>query len=194
MYDASKLTDEERAMLGDLMGKMETEAPERRGYAPDDPDRAWGEAPKPNPPAVTRLKSPADWVNKQIGNLTAVGATNYRIGITSPKKDPIKAGIDAQGRYEAEMRKPEVLKRREDALKKTSIDVWASMAERLGANRLVEGVTERRFKVEGFVGKFQPKLLEHVRKLDAMPDVTDADRERKMVENVRGLKALKGKV
>ena len=193
-YDLERLSPEQRDQLAGLLSEAEVEETGGRGVAPDDPDRAWGEAPKPNPAVVTRLKTPADWVNKQIGNLTAVGDTNYRAGITAPKKDPIAAGIAAQAKYEAKMRDPEVLKRRESQLRKSNIDIWASMAERLGAPRLVQGVTERRFKVEDFVGRYQPKLLEHVRKIDALPDVTDADRERRMLDNLRGLRALKGKV
>lgn len=162
------------------------------GYPPEVTDRKFGEAPPPNPATVQRLKTPEQWVGKQIDNLQAVGETNYRKGITTPKKDPIKAGIDAQGKYEAEMRKPEVLARRAKELAKTNMDEWASMAERLGAGRLVTGVTERRYKVERFVGKYQPALLGHLRTLDAMPDVTDADRERRMLDNLRGLKKLKG--
>ena len=162
------------------------------GTPPPAGNRRFGEAPPPNPPTVQRLPTAAQWVAKQIGNLTAVGATNYAAGITRPKKDPIQAGIAAQAKYEAEMRKPEVLKRRETQLRKTNMDEWAAMAERLGTNRLVEGVTQRQYKVERFVGNYQPKLESHLRTIDALPDVTDGDRERRMIENLRGLKGLKG--
>ncbi len=162
------------------------------GYAPPDPNRKFGEAPKPNPPTVQRLPTAQQWLTKQIGNLQAVGETNYRAGITRPKKDPIAAGIAAQGKYEAEMRKPEVLARRADKLKKTNMDEWASMAERVGAARLVSGVTERQYKVERFLGNYVPKLEAHLRTVDSLPQITDADRERRMLENLRGLKKLKG--
>ncbi len=171
---------------------MAEETIRKPGYAPDDPNRQFGVAPKPNPPTVQRLPTAAQWVGKQIGNLTAVGETNYRAGITHPKKDPILAGIAAQGKYEAKMRDPAVLKMRETKLRKTNMDEWASMAERIGASNLVRGVTERQYKVERFVGAYAPKLESHLRTLDAMPDVTDADRERKVIENIRGLKKLKG--
>ena len=190
--DLSKLTPEEQALLASLVTKAEGEGPVR-GYAPPVPkDRAFGEAPPPNPPQVQRLPSPEDWVSKQIGNLSAVGEANYRQGITRPKKDPIAAGIAAQDKYAAKMRDPAVLARRAEALKRTNMDEWASMAERLGASRLVEGVTTRQFKVERFVGAFQPKLATHLREIDALPAVTDADRERRMLENLRGLRKLKG--
>ena len=168
------------------------ETPRQPGVPPPEGDRRFGEAPPPNPPTVQRLPTANQWVAKQVGNLSAVGQTNYAAGITRPKKDPIAAGIAAQGKYEAAMRKPEVLARRAEQLKKTNMDEWASMAERLGAGRLVEGVTQRQYKIERFVGNYVPKLEAHLRVVDALPDVTDADRERRMLENLKGLKKLKG--
>jgi hypothetical protein len=160
----------------------------------DESKRKWGEAPPPNPVTIQRLPTAAQWVDKQLGNLQAVGEANYRVGITTPKKDPIQAGIAAQGAYEAKMRDPAVLKRRESGLRKTNSDEWVSMAENVGAARLVEGVVQRRYKVERAVGSLVGKLASHLQKIDAMPNVTDADRERRMVENLRGLKAMKGTI
>jgi len=171
-------------------------AEERRGpgVPPEDPLRRFAEAPRPNPPVVQRLPTPAQWVEKQLRNLQQVGEPGYPEGIARPKKDPIQEGIKAQAKYEAKMRDPAVLKRREEELRKTNMEEWAAMAERLGAARLVEGVTQRRYKVERFVGGWVPKLEGHLRAIDALPDVTDADRERRMLENLRGLKRLKGAV
>ena len=162
---------------------------------PYDPStRKFGEAPPANPPSVQRLPSPDQWVAKQIRNLSAVGEQNYREGITRPKRDPIQAGIAAQGRYEAQMRDASVLKRREAGLRRTNSDEWASMAERIGAGRLVQGVVERQFKVERAVATLHGKLGSHLQKIDSMPAVTDADNERRMVENLRGLRAMKGTI
>jgi len=36
-------------------------------------------------------------------------------------------------------------------------------------------------------------LVSHLASVDALADVTDSDREQRMLENLRGLKALKGK-
>ena len=105
-----------------------------------------------------------------------------------------QAGIDAQAAYEAKMRDRAVLKRRVDGLRKSSMAEWAIMAETIGAQNLVQGVVARRAKVERFWGAYLPMLNTHLSRIDALPNVTDADRERRMVENLRGLRALKGKV
>ncbi len=142
---------------------------------------------------VQRILPADEWKKRQIETLKSVGARNYAQGISMPKKDPIEAGIQAQARYEEQMKKDEVLKRREAALKATNINEWYAYASDLGTNRLVEGVVKREKKVDKFVKGWQPLLLDHVSKIDELPDVTDADRENKMLENLRGLKALKGK-
>ena len=191
---AMDLSPEEQAMIEKI--RQSEAAPRGPGYAPDydESKRPWGEAPPPNPPTVQRLIGPEAWVEKQINTLQAVGEANYREGVTRPKKDPIAAGIAAQGAYEAKMRDANVLKRREAGLRRTNMEEWGAMAERVGAPRLVQGVVERRFKVERAVGNLHSRLAQHLQRIDSMPNVTDADRERRMIENLHGLKAMKGQI
>lgn len=188
------VTPAELAALQEL--RRQHAIPEAVGHPmPFDPAaRRWGEEPPANPPTVQRLPDPQSWVTKQLRNIQAVGEQNYREGITRPRRDPIQAGIAAQAKYEAKMRDPEVLRRRETALRNVTTDEWASRSERIGASRLVQGVVERQAKIERKVQAYHAKLSGHLQRLDAMPDVTDADRERRMVENLRGLRAMKGTI
>ena len=142
---------------------------------------------------VKRLLSPDEWKTRQIDTLKSVGEKNYRVGIAGPKADPIAAGIAAQGRYEAQMKKDEVLARRKSSLEKTNMAEWFKYAAEIGAARLVDGVVKREAKVATFVRAWQPILLDHVTKIDVMPNITDKDREDRTLENLRGLKALKGR-
>ena len=142
---------------------------------------------------VTRLLPPEEWVSREIENLRKVGRPNYEVGIASPKKDTIKAGIDAEPRYEDEMRKVIAEKRRAAGLKVVSLEEWFTYAKDIGAPRLVDGVVKRKAKVERFVFKWRDILLAHVKKLDEMPITTLEDRIAKMEANVRGLVSLKGK-
>ena len=147
------------------------------------------------PPRATpkRILSPDEWRQRQINNLKAVGEANYRQGIASPKKDPIEAGIAAEDKYANAMRKVIEERRRAEALKFTNIDEWYAYASNLGAPRLVEGVSKREKEVADFLAGWVPLLQEHLQKIDAMPQATDQDREQRMLANLRGLKALKGK-
>lgn len=146
----------------------------------------------PEKAVVTRLLKPEDWEKRQLGNLKAVGEANYAVGVASPRKDPIAAGIAAEDKYAAEVKKAIEEKRRQKALQATNMDEWYTYTTEIGKPRLVEGVVKREKEVKDFVNSWQPILLDHVSKIDVMPDVTDKDREERMLANLRGLKALKG--
>lgn len=141
---------------------------------------------------VVRILPPDEWRKRQIGNLKAVGQPNYVQGISMPKKDPIEAGIAAEERWAARIREAIEKGLRKRALSATNMTEWFKYANDIGAGRLVEGVTKREAKVDRFIKAWQPILADHVAKIDAMPAVTDADMEARMLENLRGLKALKG--
>ena len=146
------------------------------------------------PITIRRLISAEDWAAKQIRGVQAVGKVNYEQGVQNPRKSPIQASIDAQGRYEEQMRKPEVLARRVTNLRKSSDDEWLDGSIKLGANRLVEGVTAREAKIRTRIQSLQAKVAAHVQTIDRMPNATDADRQNRMVENLKGMRALKGNV
>jgi len=143
-------------------------------------------------PQVTRILPPDEWKKRQINNLRAVGEANYKVGIAKPKKDPIQAGIEADEKWKERIKKAIEEDRRKKALQTVTMDEWYNFANEIGAPRLVEGVTKREVKIDRFVRSWQPILLEHVQKIDAMPAVTDKDMEERMLTNLRGLKALKG--
>jgi len=141
---------------------------------------------------VTRILPPDEWKKRQISTLRAVGETNYRQGIARPKKDPIEAGIQAEAKWAARIKAAIEGEHRKKGLMATDMADWARYAEEIGAGRVVEGVVKREAKVDRFVKGFQPMLVDHVSKIDAMPAVTDSDMEQRMLENLRGLKGLKG--
>ncbi len=142
---------------------------------------------------TVRVLPPDEWRKRQINNLKAVGQQNYAQGIAMPKKDPIQAAIAAEDKWAARMRAAIEEKRRAKALQAVSLQEWYKYASELGVNRLVEGVTKREAKVAKFVNSWAPMLQDHLSKIDQLPAVTDADMETRMLENLRGLKALKGK-
>lgn len=141
---------------------------------------------------VTRVMSPDAWKKRQIDTLKAVGEANYKVGIAKPRKDPIEAGIAAEEKYAANTKKAIDEGRRADSLRKTNMAEWYKYTSDIGAGRLVDGVVKREAKVDRFVKTFQPMLVSHLASIDALPDVSDSDREQRMLENLRGLKALKG--
>jgi len=140
---------------------------------------------------IKRVLPPDEWVKRQIGNLKAVGLTNYRQGIAMPAKDPIQAGIAAEGKYAARTRAAIDAQRRAKALQTVTAQEWYTYANTF-ADRLPDGVAKREAKVKEFVNNWVPILESHLSKIDQIKVETDADAENKMLENLRGLKALKG--
>jgi len=142
---------------------------------------------------VSRVLSPDEWKKRQLDTLKSVGRTNYLAGIKSPKADPIARGIATEDKYAEETKKAIDAGRRKAALSKVTMADWFKYANELGADKLVDGVVKREAKVGGFIIAFQPMLTSHLAKVDALPERTDGERESRMLENLRGLKALKGK-
>jgi len=143
--------------------------------------------------AVSRVLSPDEWKKRQLDTLRSVGRTNYLSGIKAPKADPILRGIATEDKYAEETKKAINAGSRKAALSKTSMAEWYKYSSELGADKLVDGVIKREPKVAAFITAFQPMLTTHLAKVDALSERTDADRESRMLENLRGLKALKGK-
>ena len=200
--DLNKLNEEERKKLMELLEKAGAfeEGGENVDYSKAgaesiiNQEREFGEAPKPNPvtPRVRRILPPEEAVKKMIGTLEAVGRDNYLRGIANPRKNPIEAAIAAEDKWRNKLQEAIKEDRRRKALSKVTMEEWAAMAE-YGADKLVDGVKARQYKVERFWKAWAPLLEDHLAKIDALPDKTDADRERRMIENLRGLKKLKGK-
>jgi len=143
---------------------------------------------------VQRLLPPEEWRKRQIGNLKDVGERNYRQRVPIPKRDPIAAGIDAEDKWENEIKKAIERKSRVTGLKATTGDEWLGYTLNIGAGRLVEGVTKREPEVRDFIDNWHPLLSDHLAKVDKMSVVTLKDRIDKATANIEGLAALHGQV
>jgi len=139
-----------------------------------------------------RLLPPDKWRERQIGNLKKVGKENYQTRLPLAKRDPIAAAIDAEEKWFKQIEVAYDEKRRIVALQDTNAQEWLNYGLRIGADRLVEGVTLREAEVKGFVDRWHPILLDHLTKIDPMPTVRLDDRVAKAEANIRGLAALHG--
>ena len=145
---------------------------------------------------VQRVLSPTDWKEKQLGTLKAVGRKNYLVGIGYPKRSPIGAGKSdwAEEKFNASMMLALENKSRQSGVAKSSDEEWFAYSKDIGADNLVTGVTKREAKVADFITAWQPKLVTHLSKIDAMDVGTLEERISKAAENIRGLAALHGAV
>jgi len=73
-------------------------------------------------------------------------------------------------------------------------ELWDHLVIKLGIPHFVDGVRAKEFKVTAFADAWEGIYLPELEKLDKeIPPVTDADRERRMIENRKILLGLKGK-
>lgn len=71
-------------------------------------------------------------------------------------------------------------------------DVYLQIIQQVAATAYDTAVAAKKVKYDIFAKNWAPLLSEHVRRVRSLPDETDSQREQRMIENLRGLKKLKG--
>jgi len=146
----------------------------------------------PARPTVTRVIDPTTWINRQLKMVKEVAVDNYKIGIGFPKRDPIKAGIDAEDAWWEGVKTAKEKKLRVRGLQGTNMEEWHGYALKF-SDRLEDGVVGREKEIHDFVEPWHPILLRHLAEVDKKPTVTLKQRIDKAVANMEGLAALKAK-
>lgn len=137
------------------------------------------------------VKNPSQISEKQIRR--ASGATDdYRTGVQNPEKDPIKAALEKNDKRIARLQESIQKKTWEQTMAKKTMSEWQEAAAGKGADRFASGVEQASDKINDFWTKWTPRLNAIQQSVNSMPDKTDSDRERKMIENMKKLKDAKG--
>lgn len=134
------------------------------------------------PPVI----DPEEWAEKQTRN-AAAAAGDWLKNVKRPRRDPIKAAIAA-----APKRKEKLLKSLEEgkwekAMAKVDEDQMFAVIDAVGAEGYRRGVTARKGKVLARAKELQPMVIALKNEIAAMPDVTDADREARLLAARRGM-------
>jgi len=80
-----------------------------------------------------------------------------------------------------------------EIMSKIPREVWKRMVETLGVDNFRKGVEAKAFKVEQFAEKWASVYEAELNKIKALPATTPEQREKRMIENLKALRALKGK-
>jgi len=137
------------------------------------------------------VKAAERWVKKQIER-ARVATEDYKEGVQNPERDPIKAALDANEKRIKKLQESIAKKTWESKMSKLTLADWQEPTLKKGVDRFGPGVEAAEEKIRKFVSSWRPKLEAIQNAVRAMPDVTDADREKRMLENLRRLKAAKG--
>jgi len=117
---------------------------------------------------------------------------SYREGVMNPIRGPATAALAAADKRAEAVRKSLDNKTWEKAMATISDEYVKRKAADVGSGRYASGVEAAKDKIENFWNKWTPHLEEIRSGIEAMPDISDTDREARMVENLRRMKAKKG--
>lgn len=142
--------------------------------------------PRPLAPLVPETD---EWVSTMIAGVQN-NATKWKERTMRPKRDPIEAAKAAAGKYKQKLQEALNEGRWEKALDQVDEDAMVEAIERTDPGQFVAGVQKRERKIRGKVERLRPLLVAHKQAVEKLPVDTDAQREQKMIANLRGMRAI----
>ena len=156
-----------------------------------DPDSFEGmHAREGNPRTLApRIPEAADTAAKHAERTAAAGAA-WKAGVMRPKKDPIKAAIAAEGKWEARMKEAIAAKSFAHGLEAVDEEEMIRILEGTDESVFTAGVARRGPKYERKLALMRPMQIALAEEIDRMPQDSDAQREARMIAAVRGARAI----
>jgi len=130
--------------------------------------------------------SPEEWAAKQVERASRA-AGEWEKNVQRPRRDPIKAAIAAGPKRAEKLRESLDQKKWEKAMAAVDEDLMYSVIRKRGASAFRAGIEDRKEKVVARAKELQPMVAALKATIDAMPDVTDADREKRLLAARRGM-------
>lgn len=134
-----------------------------------------------------------DKIAKKMVENASRSTDSYKEGVLNPKRGPASAALAAADKRAEAVRKAEENRTWEKAMATVTDSYVSQRAAEVGAPRYASGITAAKPKIENFWRKFHPILEGIEAEIAAMPDVTDADREARMLANLKKMRETKGK-
>jgi len=145
----------------------------------------------PGNPVTKTVKSADRWASQQISNAAAAG-DDWLDGVKNPSRNPIESAIAAKDKFVDRLNAAIKDGKWEKNLAKSSLAEIVEVATKVGTGAYTTGVTARETKIRKRVAELQPLVQSVSNTIQAMPDKTDADREKRLV-NARKLMIDVGK-
>jgi len=133
----------------------------------------------PGNPVTKKVKSVARWVEQQVKGAEDAGDA-WLDGVKNPSRDPIASAIAAKDKYKNRLEQAIKDGKWEKNLAKSSHAEIVEVAEAVGTGAYTGGVTARKKKISRVVTELQPLVQSVSDAIQAMPDGTDAEREKRL--------------
>lgn len=137
-------------------------------------------------------KTAAQMTEKYTRGL-ADSAKAFTDGVMATVKNPAEAAIAAAPKYEQKVMEAIRENRFAAGLQGITLQAW-QQATKAGASKLAQSAQTAGAKYSKYAQEAAPMLAQISNEIQAMPNVTEADADARMLENVRKMRALKGLV
>jgi hypothetical protein len=127
-----------------------------------------------------RVIDPSEWAKKQIDRAKASG-DEWLKRVMKPRKLPTDAAIAADGKRKDRLAESERQNKWLNKMKKVDVDEMYRTIQAVGSQGFVNGVAAREHKITRVVNELQPMVAAAAATIDAMPQATDADREKRLI-------------
>jgi len=131
----------------------------------------------------------AEWAEKQVRNASNA-ASDWLKNVKRPRREPKKAALAAAAKREQKVRESLEQHKWEKAMEKVDEDLMYKTIDAGGSEVFRKGVEMRKAKVEARAKELQPMVAALKKEIEAMPDVTDADRAARLLAARAGMIAI----
>jgi len=133
----------------------------------------------PGNPVTKKVKDATRWASQQIDNAKKA-ADDWLSGVKNPSRNPIEAALAANDKRIDRLTESIKNKKWEKNLSKATLADITTVCDKLGSGVYSSGVDARTAKIQKRVGELQPLAQDVSNTIQAMPDKTDADREKRL--------------
>jgi hypothetical protein len=135
---------------------------------------------------------PAKVLTKYVSRTQAAGQ-DWVDGIQNSTVDTVANMVKSNAKWKSKMQAAINNDTWVKRVSKLSTSDIKAMVAKVGAGAYTSGISNRQDKIGKAFARVMPLIDQVATTVRAMPDVTDADREARMIANVRGLRQIKGK-
>jgi len=132
----------------------------------------------------SRVISPEAWAAKQQSRAVAA-ADDWLQGVLHPTSIPSEAAIKANAKRIDKLAQSEKEGKWLKAMQKVNPDEMYEIIKAVGSAGYKTGIEARKVKIERVIKEMQPLVASVAATIDAMPQATDADREKRLIAGRR---------
>jgi len=134
--------------------------------------------------------TPRQIAEKQVARARA-STQSYKDGVRRPRKDPMKAAIEKLQKMHDNWIKAYDDGKIKAGFERVTLDDWITATADKGGDRWAKGIEASLEKTAAFQEQFTPFRRAVRDRVRNMPDLTEEDRDNRMLANSRGLREFR---